>query len=128
MELHISPDVDVKVYKRSIYNVFDWLGDIGGLLDALTAFGGIIISLFTFVRGDQLEAFLLSTVYKKDAKRSRESVQTDSTAIARTLNRKPFTMSQKIFHCLRTKKEKRIIEKGVERINKELEIDYLIRM
>ena len=51
-ELTIGVSTDLKVFKRSIYTVLDWLGDIGGLLDALRTFGGIFVFLHTQIRGD----------------------------------------------------------------------------
>ena len=40
----MSPDIEVS--KRQIYTILDLLGDIGGLLDALKAFGSIIVMLY----------------------------------------------------------------------------------
>ena len=48
--------------------MLDWLGDIGGLFDALRAIGTIIIAVHAVFRGNELEAFLLKSVYKKDLK------------------------------------------------------------
>ena len=44
MVLTMNPDL--KVSKRQIYTILDLLGDIGGLLDALKAFGSIIVMLY----------------------------------------------------------------------------------
>ena len=40
----MNPDIEVS--KRQIYTILDLLGDIGGLLDALKAFGSIIVMLY----------------------------------------------------------------------------------
>ena len=45
------------------------LGDVGGLLDALTALGGVAVSIYTIVRGDKLESFLIRSVYKQAGNR-----------------------------------------------------------
>ena len=44
-ELIISLNVERKVYKRSIYTVLDWLGDLGGLIDALKGLGALCVTV-----------------------------------------------------------------------------------
>merc|ERR1712060_556333 len=45
-------------YTRQIYTVLDWLGDIGGLLDALTYIGQMIMFVyFHFIQGDPISYF-----------------------------------------------------------------------
>jgi len=46
--------------KRNVYTVLDWLGDIGGLLDALSLIAGTVISL---VAGRILQVSLLSNIF-----------------------------------------------------------------
>ena len=55
-------DQDVKVYKRSIYTILDFLGDLGGLLDALKAVVGILVTIFFKMRGDPVNKFLIKSV------------------------------------------------------------------
>ena len=43
--------LDVIEHNRTIYNMFDWLGDIGGLLGILASIGGLLISMLTFIVG-----------------------------------------------------------------------------
>jgi len=45
---------------RNVYTVLDWLGDIGGLFDALTVIAGALVSL---VAGKIFQILLLSTVF-----------------------------------------------------------------
>ena len=42
-------------------------------------------------------------------------------------NRKSFRFETKLFHCMRSKREKRMIRRGDAIINKELEIDHFLR-
>ena len=44
---------------RSIYNGLDFLGDVGGLLDGLTAIGGFLMTVFCFLFGNSLDSYLL---------------------------------------------------------------------
>ena len=39
----IMMSLDSVVHNRTIYNAFDWLGDIGGLLGILASIGGVIM-------------------------------------------------------------------------------------
>ena len=43
--LHIEMDIDQTIYKRSIYNALDFLGDVGGLKEALNQIGQLIFFL-----------------------------------------------------------------------------------
>ena len=126
-EITFSLDLDRKVYKRSIYTVLDWLGDVGGLFDALKGLGTLFFIVYSFICGDQLEVFLLETVYKRENKTNHLYKSFDMPEFDRILNRTPFTLTSKFFHCLRSRKEKRIIDKGMSRANKELEVDHFIR-
>ena len=77
------------------------------------------------IRGDPLKAFLLSTVFKKSSEKTRSC---DETKIEDIANRTPFSMKYKFCHYLRSRKEKRIFAKGLDRAFKELEVDHFVRM
>ena len=47
--IFIKPNVTV--HKRSIYTILDWLGDIGGLLDALICVAKISLGFYSLVFG-----------------------------------------------------------------------------
>ena len=53
-------------HKRVIYGPLDYLGDVGGLADALTGIGALLISLFHLVSGDQLMELILTSVFEQD--------------------------------------------------------------
>ena len=55
-------------HHRSIYNGLDFLGDIGGLLDGLTAIGGFLMSIFCFIFGNPLDSYLLNSLFKTEGK------------------------------------------------------------
>ena len=60
----ISMNPDLRVHKRQIYTILDLLGDVGGLLDALKAFGSIIILLHFKLVGDPVIKYLLESIFK----------------------------------------------------------------
>ena len=51
------------------------LGDVGGLLDGLKLLGSGVIFLFNLIRGDQLQAFLMRSIFKKGTR--EESKEAD---------------------------------------------------
>ena len=61
IHLSISYEFNLDLYRvdREVYNMLDWLGDVGGLRDALFIIGGAIMSIRLMFRGDDLEAWLL---------------------------------------------------------------------
>ena len=58
--------LDSIVHNRTIYNVFDWLGDIGGLLGILGSIGGILFSTVTYFFGNKMDMYLMRNLFKYD--------------------------------------------------------------
>ena len=56
------------MYKRSIYSILDWIGDIGGLFDGLQFIGSIIMGCYYLFRANSLNAFLYRRVFKRETK------------------------------------------------------------
>ena len=50
---------DNKYYKRTVYTIMDFLGDVGGLFDALKGFGFILVTIYFKFRGDPVSKFLV---------------------------------------------------------------------
>ena len=57
---------DIRQHKRVIYGPLEFLGDVGGLSDALTAIGSALISIFQYFTGNRLSAYLLTHIFDKD--------------------------------------------------------------
>ena len=53
----LSPDI--KVNTRSIYTIWDLLGDIGGLFDMLKLIKSPFVTFFSFLLGAGLETHLI---------------------------------------------------------------------
>ena len=60
----IIMSLDTVVHNRVIYNVFDWLGDIGGLLGILASLGGVLMSMLTYCFGSKMDRFLTGKLFK----------------------------------------------------------------
>ena len=58
------------VNKRSIYNVLDFMGDIGGLKEALSQ----LCALFLFILGKDhsFNGFLVNSIFKKPSKQEKQ--------------------------------------------------------
>ena len=119
----------------------DWLGDVGGLRDALFLIGTFILFLNGKIRGDILDAFLLQNFFVREDKEAFEGLLEETTLkntiqrkesnlekrsgfksqleeqeqIRAIANRKPFRMRYQFCDCLRSKKEKRILERGLDK-------------
>ena len=63
-EIRIKLNPFIVIHQRSIYSALDLLGDVGGLLDGLTAIGGFFMTVYCFIIGDPLECFLFSRLFK----------------------------------------------------------------
>jgi len=48
---------DLKVHNRKTYSLFDWLGDVGGLMDGLYLLGEILVAGYS---ATSLESYLAS--------------------------------------------------------------------
>ena len=83
-----------QIYTRQVYSSLDFLGDVGGLLDALRFIGTFLIFIYTLIRGDLLAFFLLNKIFKKDKNRNHtfEENSTIEEKITVIKNRVPFTM------------------------------------
>ena len=53
-------------HTRVIYGPLDFLGDVGGLTDALKAIGQAIIFLISLVTGSRLDQYIISQVFKQN--------------------------------------------------------------
>ena len=61
-------DQDIYQHKRTIYTVWDWLGDIGGLFDMLKLLAKPMLKFYSLIFGSGLEAFLIKSLFKVQRK------------------------------------------------------------
>ena len=69
LTVQILLERDVVHYKRSIYSTLDFLGDLGGLYDALLVLGYVMIFLFKIIVGNEQEDYLLKVLFTRKYKR-----------------------------------------------------------
>ena len=122
---------DVINHSRSIYSFLDLLGDVGGLFDALTGIFSLVVSLSFSVFGNPLNAYLLKAVFLRNPKHSNDANSYKSVPIKNFLQalskRKSFELPRVLCSCMRSREDKRLIDKGLERIDNELEIDEFLK-
>ena len=71
----VTYEFDLTFYEmeRTAYNILDWFGDLGGLLEALMVFFGAI---YGFVHYETFNNFLVQKLYRTD---ESAQLQYDST-------------------------------------------------
>ena len=67
--------LDTKQYRRSVYSILDFLGDVGGLLSILLPIGGVIVAILDYLFDQTLDDFIMKEVFprKKQPKKSEQS-------------------------------------------------------
>ena len=60
----IEQDYTTVEHTRSIYTIWDLLGDVGGLFDMLKIIGSPLVSFLSFVVGSGLEIHLIQLLFK----------------------------------------------------------------
>ena len=104
----------------------NWLGDVGGLLDGLSAIGSVSLTIYSFIIGNPLESFLLNSVFKTESNSEQNHQSSRKQKIEIIARRKPFRMH--LLPLCRNKNQRRMEEFGMTRINKVLEIDQFIKL
>ena len=64
----VAFELDLNMYRidRSAYNLLDWLGDIGGLLEALAIIFTVLFLLFSYL---DFPDYLVSHLFREETKR-----------------------------------------------------------
>ena len=61
--------LDFVEHQRNIYSPLDFLGDVGGLADALFPIGALVISLLKLIVGNPLTKYMIQAIFEKDNSR-----------------------------------------------------------
>ena len=66
----ISYEFDLNLYRvdRDAYNILDWLGDIGGLKEALTIVLSAFIAVFNY---NTFENYMVAQLYRVETKKDK---------------------------------------------------------
>ena len=111
IEFLMIPSDDIAYYERSIYNLLDLLGDIGGFIDALDGLATLFLVIFSTAIGDGPHIHMIETVFKTNY-RSQEKAHTFKEKLKQISKRKPFIVKQNI--CLERGREKKMYDKARE--------------
>ena len=60
-KMSMSPDT--KVYSREVYNLLDFIGDLGGLFDGLYYLFSFVLGIFSFFGRNEMMAFVVSKLF-----------------------------------------------------------------
>ena len=85
MHTALSFEFDLNLYRidREAYNMLDWLGDIGGLKEALTI---ILTSLFAVFNYHTFQDYLVSNLYREETRRDKAARRVKDVDIDRSLH------------------------------------------
>ena len=68
IEFLILPSDDIAYYERSIYNLLELLGDMGGFSDALDLLATLFLTIFSTVIGDGPHIHMIEKIFKTNYK------------------------------------------------------------
>ena len=111
-------------HQRNIYSPLDYLGDVGGLLDAMIAIGSAFVTLIHYLFGNGLTASLIKQIFKKD---NSQSISDKSPQCLLDLLQKRKRLKVNSFKCYRQKKLKEMKLRAEKSIDDELDIIKFIR-
>ena len=57
-------NLNIVTQSRSIYGFFDFLGDVGGLLDLFRLFAELLVSLVAWIFGSNFDSYLITHLFK----------------------------------------------------------------
>ena len=111
--------------QRSVYTIWDWMGDIGGLYGSLFLIGDQALALITYLFGDSLSLKLISTIFKEEASKRHRS----SRSLLNWLQkRKPASFSRCAWlPCVTDRKHRHLQFYAEDRISRELDIVEFLR-
>ena len=108
------------IYSRSVYTVWDWLGDLGGLYGTLYLMGSYIVKLTSYIAGDSLTLQLIENLYKFEAPTKRRDNRDISKWIT---HRRPAKLSYCTWlRCFQNRKTVGLQKVAEDQITKELDI------
>ena len=68
LEIWFEVSEEMIHHKRSVYTIYDLLGDLGGLFGMLEIFCQVLLTATTALFGDGLEQYLIGRIFKLETK------------------------------------------------------------
>ena len=59
---------DKQKFSRSLYTMWDYVGDIGGFNDFMQVVGGILVSLSAVFKAQSLDSYLIESLFYRQKK------------------------------------------------------------
>ena len=93
---------------------------MGGLLDALKAIASLLVAINFKIFGDPINEFLLSAIFFKQKKEVSDHryEKGAETQLKKLGSRKPFRIANHICMCLKSKKDRRMVDAGLNMIDR----------
>ena len=88
MQISIERNLDLTVIARNIYNVFDYISDIGGMLGILVSSAALFLHIWTY---NDLEDYMVTRLYKV------KKAETDGAPVQFDLLKESYCCSLKAF-------------------------------
>ena len=108
-------------HTRSIYTMWDFLGDVGGLFDMLRLLAEPLVKMFSVIFGSRLDRFLLAALFKKERRRNP-----NEDVLTHVKHRKPFKAS--LISCLNSKRDRNLYKTVEGKLHRELDIVSFLRL
>ena len=70
-DLFIHLNLNTVEQSRSIYSFFDFLGDVGGLLDLFVLFAELLVSVVAWIFGSNFDSYLIANLFKTVTQKKR---------------------------------------------------------
>ena len=113
--------LDSTAYERSVYTVWDWMGDVGGLYGTLAIIGHYIVTLMSYVTGHGIVKEIIESLYRREAQRSSIDVNDIGTWMR---NRRPLKFNSfSLLRCSKADQHSRLRNK----VEKELDVVRFLR-
>ena len=140
----LAYEFDLNLYRvdREAYNLLDWLGDIGGLKEALTI---ILTFIFTLFNYHTFQDYLVSSLYREETQKDKAARRAKGADVDKSLHLQKFEghdlqpdkvncLMQRIHDsdwaiccCKRKSKHYKLLEKGRKNFENEIDIVQFIQ-
>lgn len=112
-------------YSRTIYNSLDFLGDVGGLLDALKLIAAALVAL---LNPSSLFSELTARLFHQHKGGSPEETNLQKVPALTYIDLLLIQISHKLCCCCGfQRRKKRLQEEGASRIERELDLVHFVR-
>ena len=113
--------LDTTAFERSVYTVWDWMGDVGGLYGSLAIIGHYTVALMAYITGNGIIKEIIESLYRREATRGLIDLNDIGSWMK---SRRPFKF--KSFSCLRCSRDARYSHLSVD-VEKQFDVVRFLR-